>query len=561
VLTARRLRRLAVTAIAVSSLVLGAVGVSPAAAALKPNQLTFQRVVGGLAAPLGVVNAGDGSGRLFVVQRGGTVKVVTGKTLLPGTFVDVSAKVLAGDERGLLGLAFHPDFATNRRLFIYYTRKTDGALVISRLTANTAGTNAPSSSEVVLLVIPHPTFSNHNGGAMAFGPDGFLYLGIGDGGSAGDPGDHAQDTGVLLGKILRIDVDGTGSGPNDAYGIPSSNPFVGTAGLDEIWASGVRNPWRLTFDRTTDELYIADVGQDAWEEVDRQPASSDGGENYGWNLLEGTHCYNATSCPLTGDTLPIAEYSHDFGCSIIGGYVYRGPSQHALQGSYVFGDICSGRIWTLPSDGTTITQRLQLSISLSSFGESEAGELYAVDLGGGVLYRVIAPEFVDIASSSFLDDIHWLFYAGLTNGCDATHYCPDEAVTRGQMASFLVRALGLPSTTTDYFDDDDGTTHEGDINRLAKAGITSGCATRRFCPEAAVTRGEMASFLARGYTLPPSATDRFTDDDGTTHEADIDRVAAAGITTGCTPTTYCPSASVTRGQMAAFLRRAEALPD
>jgi glucose/arabinose dehydrogenase len=561
VLTTRRLRRLAATAIAVSSLVLGAVGVSPAAAALKPNQLTFQRVVGGLTAPLGVVNAGDGSGRLFVVQRGGTVKVVTGKTLLPGTFVDVSAKVLAGDERGLLGLAFHPDFATNRRLFIYYTRKTDGALVISRLTANTAGTNAPSSSEVVLLVIPHPTFSNHNGGAMAFGPDGFLYLGIGDGGSAGDPGDHAQDTGVLLGKILRIDVDGTGSGPNDAYGIPSSNPFVGTAGLDEIWASGVRNPWRITFDRTTDQLYIADVGQDAWEEIDRQPASSDGGENYGWNLLEGTHCYHATSCPLSGDTLPIAEYSHDFGCSIIGGYVYRGPSQRALQGSYVFGDICSGRIWTLPSDGTTITQRLQLSISLSSFGESEAGELYAVDLGGGVLYRVIAPEFVDIASSSFLDDIHWLFYADLTNGCDAIHYCPDEAVTRGQMASFLVRALDLPSTSTDYFDDDDGTTHEGDINRLAKAGITSGCATRRFCPEAAVTRGEMASFLARGYTLPPSATDHFTDDDGTTHEADIDRVAAAGITTGCTPTTYCPSASVTRGQMAAFLRRAEALPD
>jgi glucose/arabinose dehydrogenase len=560
-LTARRLRRLAVTALAAASLVLGTIGVAPASAALKPNQLTFQRVVGGLSAPLGVVNAGDGTGRLFVVQRGGTVRVVAGRTLLPGTFLDVSAKVLSGDERGLLGVAFHPDFATNRRLFIYYTRQGDGALVISRLTSNTARTNAPSSSEVVLLVIPHPSFANHNGGSMAFGPDGDLYLGIGDGGSGGDPDDHAQDTGVLLGKILRIDVDGTGSGPNDAYGIPATNPFVGKAGLDEIWAYGVRNPWRLSFDRSTGDLYIADVGQDAWEEVDRQPAGSAGGTNYGWNLLEGTHCYNASSCPLSGDTLPIAEYSHASGCSIIGGYVYRGPSQHALQGSYVFGDICSGLVWTLPSNGTTVTQRLDLSISLSSFGESESGELYAVDLGGGVLYRVIAPEFVDIAASTFLDDIHWLFYAGFTNGCDATHYCPDDPVTRGQMASFLVRTLGLPSTTTDYFDDDDGTTHENDINRLAKAGITSGCGTRRFCPESPVTRGEMASFLARGYALPPSTSDHFTDDDGTTHEADIERVAAAGITAGCTPTTYCPSASVTRGQMAAFLRRAEALSD
>jgi Glucose / Sorbosone dehydrogenase/S-layer homology domain len=561
VLTDRRLRRLAATAIAMAALILGTVGVSPVAAALKPGQLTFQRVVGGLSAPLGVVNAGDGTGRLFIVQRGGTVRVVNGRTLLAGTFLDVSTKVVAGNERGLLGLAFHPDFATNRRLFIYYTRQSDGALVISRLTANTAKTNAPSSSEVVLLVIPHPTFENHNGGSIAFGPDGYLYLGIGDGGSAGDPNGHGQDTGVLLGKILRIDVDGTGHGPNDAYGIPADNPFVGTDGLDEIWAYGVRNPWRISFDRTTHDLYIADVGQASWEEVDRQPAASTGGTNYGWKVFEGTHCYNASSCSLTGDTLPIAEYSHDFGCSIIGGYVYRGPSQHALQGSYVFGDICSGLIWTLPSDGTAVTQRLDLSISLSSFGESESGELYAVDLSGGVLYRVIAPEFVDIAASTFLDDIHWLFYAGLTKGCDATHYCPDEAVTRGQMASFLVRALGLPSTTTDSFDDDDGTTHEGDINRLAQAGITAGCGPRRFCPEAAVTRGEMASFLARGYALPPSATDHFTDDDGTTHEADIDRVAAAGITTGCTPTTYCPTASVTRGQMAAFLRRAEGLAD
>jgi hypothetical protein len=391
---------------------------------------------------------------------------------------------------------------------------------------------------------------------MAFGPDGFLYIGVGDGGGGGDLPGNAQNLEQHLGKILRLDVDGTGSGPNGAYGIPADNPFVGTAGLDEIWAYGVRNPWRMSFDRTTHDLFIADVGQSTWEEIDRQPAGADGGTNYGWNVIEGKHCYNATTCDATGKTPPIAEYSHSLGCSITGGYVYRGSSQKALQGLYVFGDFCSGRIWTMPHDGSTITQRLDLSDNISSFGESESGELYMVDNVDGVLYRVLAPEFSDIAANSFIDDIHWLFYAGITNGCGGTQYCPDAPVTRGQMATFLARALELPTTTTDYFDDDTGNTHEADINRVAKAGISGGCGTRRFCPEDDVTRGQMASFLARGFTLPASTTNYFTDDNGTTHEADINRVAKAGITSGCTATTYCPNATVTRGQMAAFLHRA-----
>jgi glucose/arabinose dehydrogenase len=523
--------------------------------ALTSGQLTVKSVVGGFSSPLGVVNAGDGTGRLFVVQRNGLVRTVVGNKIT-GTFINASSVVEAGGERGLLGVAFHPDFEANRWVFIYYTRP-GGDIVVSRLTANTGGTSAPISSRQALLVIEHSQHTNHNGGSMAFGPDGYLYIGTGDGGGSGDPLNNGQDiTGELLGKILRIDVDGTGAGEFDRYAIPGSNPFVGETGDDEIWAYGLRNPWRISFDRQTGNLFIADVGQSRREEVNRQLASSSGGLNYGWKVMEGSLCYAPSSgCSTSGKVLPVAEYSHSLGCSITGGHVYRGQSQRDLQGLYVYGDYCSGRIWTMNESGSGETVRRDTSLNISSFGESESGELYLTHLGG-TLYRVIAPEFSDIASSTFLDAIHWLFYEGITGGCGSGKFCPKDAVSRVQMAMFLDRVLPLPSATKDYFSDDNGITGEASINRLAESGITGGCTPTTYCPNNRVTREQMAMFLDRALDLSSTTTDYFTDDEGRTGEAAINRMAAAGLTGGCTATKYCPTASVTREQMAAFLRRA-----
>lgn len=524
--------------------------------ALSSGQLTVQKVVSGFSSPIGVTNAGDDSGRLFVVQRNGLVRIVQGKSIT-GTFIDARTLVSqGGGEQGLLGLAFHPDFATNRLVYIYYTRQSDGDIVVSRLTANSGGTNAPISSAQKLLEIEHSQYANHNGGAMAFGPDGYLYIGTGDGGGGGDPLDNGQDiTNELLGKILRIDVDGTGDGPFGRYANPGSNPFEGaTAGDDEIWAYGLRNPWRMSFDRVTGSLWIGDVGQNRWEEVNREPAGDAGGNNYGWNVMEGKACYPSGNPCSFGD-LPEAVYATSLGCAITGGFVYRGPSQRDMQGLYVLGDYCSGVISTMTTTGTTITQRRDTSLLISSFGESESGELYLTHLGG-TLYRVIAPEFSDIATSTFVDDIHWLLYEGITGGCGGTKFCPTTAVSRVQMAQFLDRAIGLPDTGTDFFTDDDGITGEASINRLAASGITGGCEPGKYCPTAKVTREQMAIFLDRALDLPSTGTDYFTDDTGRTGEAAINRLAAAGLTGGCGGGKYCPTASVTREQMAAFLRRA-----
>ncbi len=525
-------------------------------AALSGGQLTVQRIVTGLNAPLAIANAGDGSGRLFVVQRGGTVRVVRNRAIQAGTFLNITSKVASGGERGLLGLAFHPDFETNRYLYAFYTRASDGDLVLARYTANAAGTSASAGTELVLLRIEHSANTNHNGGTLRFGPDGYLYIAVGDGGGSGDPSNNGQDRDVLLGKVLRIDVDGTGSGPNDAYGIPGDNPFVGAAGLDEIWAYGLRNPWQISFDRQTGDLWMADVGQSRYEEINREPIASSiaGGRNYGWRVMEGKHCFAPSSgCNTSGKTLPIAEYNHDFGCSITGGSVYRGPSQRDLQGYYVFADFCSGRIGTV--NGTSLVWRRTLDLSISSFGEDENGEIYFTDLGGR-LYRVIAPEFDDIAGSIFIDDIHWLFYAGLTSGCGGGGYCPRSIVTRAQLASFVARALELPASPTDYFTDDNGSVYEPDINRIAHAGIAGGCAPNRYCPTRQVERAEMATILANGLELPATGTDYYDDDETSLHEANINRLAAAGIAGGCGPRRFCPKDKVTREQMAAFLRRA-----
>jgi glucose/arabinose dehydrogenase len=356
--------------------------------------ISLSHVTDGLVAPTQITNARDGTNRLFVVEQRGTIRVIKGGVLQPGFFMNIAGKVEDGGERGLLGLAFDPNFKSNHRLFVYYTRN-GGDIVVSRYTTNASRTAVILSSARPLLLIEHSARSNHNGGGMAFGPNGYLYIGVGDGGGSGDPSNNAQRKSTLLGKILRINVNGTGHGPYGHYSVPRSNPFYGpTPGLEAIWDYGLRNPWRISFDRGTGKLFIADVGQNRYEEVDREPAGFTGGRNYGWNAMEGMHCYTASKCPLAGDTLPNAEYSHaDGNCSITGGYVYRGPTQTVLVGKYVFADYCSGRIWTIPHNGLAVntpeTLRADTGLNITSFGESENGELYLVTSAGGV-YRVLA---------------------------------------------------------------------------------------------------------------------------------------------------------------------------
>jgi glucose/arabinose dehydrogenase len=358
-----------------------------------PDQVVLERVASGLSDPVGVTNAGDGSDRLFVIQRAGKVRVIeAGGRLLAAPYLDLTARVRSGGERGLLGLAFHPDFASNGRFYVDYTRAADGATIVSELTAGRGHASADAATERILLTVSQP-YANHNGGQIAFGPDGYLYIGLGDGGSGGDPQGNGQNRQALLGKILRIDVDGSPAS-GKAYGIPSDNPYASGgiapgAGLPEIWAYGLRNPWRFSFDRGNDDLYIGDVGQNAWEEIDRQPAGSRGGENYGWNAFEGTYCYGA--CAGVKAVAPIAEYSHSVGCSVTGGHVYRGTRQPALQGIYLFGDYCAGTIFSMPA-GTGAHDFKGVAatgLNIASFGEGEDGEIYLVDLGGGI-YRIVA---------------------------------------------------------------------------------------------------------------------------------------------------------------------------
>jgi glucose/arabinose dehydrogenase len=520
-------------------------------AALRAGQVEFRLLASGLTSPVGVTNAADGTNRLFVVQQNGIVKVVKNGAVQSGAFLDVrtvAGGFSTGGERGLLGLAFHPSFESNRKLYAYYTDGT-GDVVIAEFTANAARTSVSAATRAVLFDIEHSTYSNHNGGQLAFGADGYLYIFTGDGGGGGDPLENAQNKNALLGKVLRVAVSGNGS-----YGIPGDNPFVGTTGADQVWDYGLRNPWRASFDRANGNLWIADVGQGSYEEINRESASSPGGVNYGWDCREGKHTFEG-GC--TG-TDPIAEYTHANGnCSVTGGFVYRGTLEPDLRGHYVLADYCSGRVWTIPAGGTALAFHRDTTLNISSFGESESGELYAVDHGRGRLYIVVAPPFSDIASSQFYYDIKWAHATGVTTGCTPTRFCPTATVTREQMASFLVRTLGLPATGTDFFTDDETSIHEADINRLAAAGIATGCAANRYCPRSAVTREQMASFLVRAYALPNTSTDFFTDDERSIHERDINRLAASGITGGCGGTRFCPTQSLSRGQMTAFLRRAE----
>ncbi|HBB86906.1 MAG TPA: hypothetical protein DC047_04765 [Blastocatellia bacterium] len=357
------------------------------AADLPTLELTFP--ISGFAKPVGITHAGDGSDRLFVLEQGGRIRIVKNGGLLAAPFLDISSRIISGGERGLLGLAFAPGYSDNGRCYVSYSDLA-GDTVIARYQRNATNADlADAGSEEIILTIAQP-FTTHKGGQLAFGPlDNFLYISTGDGGNEGDPGNRAQDPGQLLGKILRINVE---LGQPATYTIPTDNPFFDTAGFaPEIWALGFRNPWRFSFDRQTADLYIADVGQASWEEIDFQPAGDSGGENYGWRLMEGTHCFNPANCSPTGLTPPVLEYPHSLGCSVIGGYVYRGTQFPRMQGIYFYADFCSGRIWALSgkSGAWQNEQLLDTNLLISTFGEDEVGNLYVGDYASGTIYTVI----------------------------------------------------------------------------------------------------------------------------------------------------------------------------
>jgi len=322
-------------------------------------------------------------GRLYVASQDGRAWVLEGGSVGSEPLVDLRDRVQSGGERGLLGVAVHPRFPDDPRVFVDYT-DLDGNTVVASLAANLDGTSLDPASERILLRVDQP-YSNHNGGAVAFGPDGYLYVSLGDGGSGGDPLGSGQSLDTLLGKILRLDVNAPGEG-GTAYAIPADNPFASGGGRPEIWHYGLRNPWRLSFDRAAGDLWIGDVGQGAWEEADVAPAGA-GGLNFGWNVMEGRHCYRAEGCSTEGLTLPVSEYDHAAGCTIIGGYVYRGAAFPDLRGGYLFADYCSGRIWAIAAAGVGFREPIEIGRAGSgtaAFGEDSTGELYLANLDGTI---------------------------------------------------------------------------------------------------------------------------------------------------------------------------------
>ncbi|HRE49302.1 MAG TPA: PQQ-dependent sugar dehydrogenase [Aggregatilineales bacterium] len=377
---------------------------TPAVTRVPPDAMSYfwEQIATNLDRPILLTHAGDGSKRLFVAEQGGTIMILKGGAMLPIPFLDLSATT--GDEamrggyteRGLLGLAFSPDFSKTGVFFVNYTLNNGGETILARYTVRRDDPNqADPASATILLRIPQP-HDNHNGGHLAFGRDGYLYMATGDGGGMGDPERNGQKTDTLHGKLLRLDVSDLSA---TAYAIPPTNPFVGNpAYAPEIWALGLRNPWRYSMDRYTGDLYIADVGQWQKEEINYQAASSTGGENYGWNVQEGDQRYDGENAlPDAPDpallatfTAPVAVYDHSFGCSVTGGYVYRGRSLPALWGVYLYGDYCNGRLWTLYQnpDGVWVnTLFMETGKQITSFGEDESGELYLVDYKGAV-YRL-----------------------------------------------------------------------------------------------------------------------------------------------------------------------------
>ena len=360
-----------------------------AVAAPSVSAIELSPVLSGLSSPVLATHAGDGSRRLFVVEQVGRIRVLQPGATTSTTFLDISTRLAAGGERGLLGLAFHPQYAANGRFFVLYTRSGDGALTIAEYRVS-ADPNVAGTAETVVLTIPHPGQSNHNGGMLAFGPDGYLYIGTGDGGSGNDPPNNAQNIEVLLGKVLRIDVDHPDAQAGTPYSSPADNPYVGRAGRDEIFSIGWRNPWRFSFDRLTGQGWVADVGQSAREEVNSPLVK---GGNHGWRVYEGTQCtgLDPVLCVPANYIAPVFEYEHGAGrCSITGGYAYRGSQGALPPGTYVFADYCTGEIFTW--NGAAQTLLVDTALNVAGFGEDEQGEIYVVGLGGTV--SRIAPSVV-----------------------------------------------------------------------------------------------------------------------------------------------------------------------
>jgi glucose/arabinose dehydrogenase len=357
---------------------------------LAANKIELRPFAVGFDKPIFLTHANDGSGRLYVVEQTGRIRLLANNgSASQNVFIDLSHKLKSSrGEMGLLGLAFHPKYKTNGFFFVNYT-SIDMKDTVARYSAFPDKTKGNPSSEAMILAIPDPA-SNHNGGMLAFGPDGYLYIGTGDGGGRDDTFKTSRDPSSLLAKMLRIDVD-----KSAPYAIPQSNPFrTNKMYQPEIWSIGLRNPWRYSFDRNTGDLYIADVGQNRIEEIHFQDKASRGGEDYGWNIMEGSQCFSPPkNCDQKGKNLPIAEYDHSLGCSVTGGYVYRGQRNRPLFGKYIFGDYCSGRIWALTrlENGTwNMDLLLSSGVQISSFGEDEEGELYVVGHGGTVYELAMA---------------------------------------------------------------------------------------------------------------------------------------------------------------------------
>src|SRR5512140_376814 len=382
----------------------------PSISATLPSAVKLTPVISGLTQPVFVTHAGDSSNRLFVVQQTGQIRLFKNGGLLAAHFLDVSGVsgfTHAASEQGLLGLAFDPNYATNRRFYVTYTITTGNATFpyavrLVRYQASSTNPDAANPASAFVILTIAKKYTNHNGGMIGFGRDGYFYWGTGDGGSGGDPDNNAQNLHSLLGKMLRIDLTSTPSA-GKTYVIPPTNPFYGstdTALRKEIWAYGLRNPWRWSFDRLTGDLLIGDVGQNTEEEIDFRAASSTGGENYGWHILEGNLCYTPSSgcVPPAHYVAPVSVYDHgtndSVGCAVTGGYVYRGSASPALQGVYFYGDYCSGNLWALVhnSNGTWSRKLIAATgLNISSFGQDQAGELYLVDYGGGRVLRISQP--------------------------------------------------------------------------------------------------------------------------------------------------------------------------